>query len=243
MTADAPTTLPPPLRRWAAPIAVGLALALLSVVGGKALAGRLVEFTEWVRGLGSGAPIVFGLGYAVACVLLIPASFLTLAAGAIFGWARGAAVVFVAASAGATMAFLLARTLLRPRLERRFVADRRFLALSHQMAGRGRLVAFLLRLSPVFPFSLLNYALGLTRISLADYLIALIGILPGTLAYSYYGHVGGDLVALAAGQVAPPGDGGTTQTALRVVGVLATVVATAVVTRLAKRALKDAAPG
>ena len=173
--------------------------------------------------------------------LLIPASLLTLAAGAIFGWARGAAVVFVAASVGATLAFLLARTLLRPRLERHFAADQRFQALSQQMAGRGRLVAFLLRLSPVFPFSLLNYALGLTRISLADYLLALLGLLPGTLAYSYYGHVGGDLVALAAGQAAP-GGGGATQTALRVVGVLATVVATAVVTRLAKRALQPSSP-
>ena len=241
MAPDAPTTLRSPFRRWALPIAVGLALVLLSVVGGKALAGRLVEFTEWVRGLGSGAPVVFGLGYAIATVVLIPASFLTLAAGAVFGWARGAAVVFVAASVGATMAFLLARTLLRPRLERRFAADQRFLALSQQMAGRGRLVAFLLRLSPVFPFTLLNYALGLTRISLPDYLIALIGMIPGTLAYSYYGHVGGDLVALAAGQAAPSG-GGFTQTALRVVGVFATVAATAVVTGLAKRALNDKAP-
>ena len=105
------------------------------------------------------------------------------------------------------------------------------------MGEDGRRLVFLLRLSPVFPFGLLNYALGLTRVRFADYAIASVGMLPGTLLYVYSGKVVGDLAALAGGAPPPRGAGGTL---LLVVGLAATVVATALVTRIARRALAEA---
>ena len=101
---------------------------------------------------------------------------------------------------------------------------------------QGRRLVFLLRLSPVFPFNLLNYALGLTRVSLGDYLIASIGMLPATLLYVYYGKVLGD-VAAAAGGAAPERD--AAYYVLVALGLAATLAVTVIITRIARRALSE----
>ena len=98
---------------------------------------------------------------------------------------------------------------------------------------------FLLRLSPVFPFSFMNYAIGITRISFRDYLLASVGMLPGTVLYVYYGKLVGDVAALAGG-AAPERDAG--YYAILAIGLAATVAVTALVTRIARRALEEAAP-
>jgi uncharacterized membrane protein YdjX (TVP38/TMEM64 family) len=177
------------------------------------------------------------VGYAVAVVAFVPASLLTLAAGAIFGLAWGTVYVFVAASVGAAGAFLVARYLARGAVEKRLDGNERFAAVDRAVGEQGRKIVFLLRLSPVFPFNLLNYALGLTRVGFADYLIASIGMLPGTVLYVYSGKLAGDVAAVAGG--AGP-ERGPAETALLVVGLLATLVVTTFVTRIARRALAEA---
>jgi uncharacterized membrane protein YdjX (TVP38/TMEM64 family) len=181
--------------------------------------------------------VVFIVGYAVAVVGFVPASLLTLAAGAIFGLAAGTAYVFVAAMLGSCLAFLVARYVARRSVEARLAGNRRFTAIDRAVGLQGRRIVFLLRLSPAFPFNLLNYALGLTRVRFVDYAVAGFGMLPGTLLYVYSGKVVGDVAALAGG--ANAGDDGS-RTLLLVIGLIATAIVTVLVTRIARRALAEA---
>ena len=167
----------------------------------------------------------------------MPASLLTLAAGAIFGLAAGTAYVFVAAMLGSCLAFLVARYVARSSVEGRLAGDPRFAAIDKAVGAQGRRIVFLLRLSPAFPFNLLNYALGLTSVRFADYAIAGFGMLPGTLLYVYSGKVAGDVAALAGGAGS---EGGGAQTALLTVGLVATAIVTVLVTRIARKALAEA---
>ncbi len=214
----------------------GLLLAVLVVVARQA-GGYIPQFAMWIDGLGVWGPLVFAVGYAIATVAFVPGSLLTLAGGAVFGLGFGTVYVFIGASVGATASFLIARYFARSAIERKLAGNERFAAIDRAVGDQGRKIVFLLRLSPVFPFILLNYGLGLTKVRLADYIVACLGMLPGTLLYTYYGKVVGDVAALAAG-AAP--ERGAAQWALLGVGLLATVVVTTVVTRIAARALKEA---
>jgi len=138
------------------------------------------------------------------------------------------------------MAFLLARHGARAAIERRIEGDQRFAAIDRAVGAEGRKIVFLLRLSPVFPFNLLNYALGLTQVKTSDYVIASIGMLPGTLLYVYTGKVAGDVAAIAGGGA---GEKGAADWAVLVLGLLATAVVTVIVTRIARRALAAATDG
>jgi uncharacterized membrane protein YdjX (TVP38/TMEM64 family) len=197
----------------------------------------LPRFAAWVGTLGVWGPIVFVAVYAAAVVALVPGSLLTLAAGAIFGVVAGVAYVFVAATLGAAAAFLVSRYLARNAVERWIAGSPRFAAVDRAVAAEGRRIVFLLRLSPVFPFTLLNYALGLTRVGFVDYVVASLGMIPGTLLYVYYGKLAGDVAALAGGATAARGAGYWTVLG---VGLVATVFVTALVTRTARRALGEA---
>lgn len=224
------------------PIQVVLALAALLalVLVGRRAAGLVPEFAAWVNGLGPWGPVVFIAGYVVATVAFVPGSLLTLAAGAVFGITKGVALVFVGASLGASAAFLVARYVARSSIERRLAGNAKFAAIDRAIAGEGRKIVTLLRLSPVFPFNLLNYGLGLTQIRFTDYLLAMIGLLPGTILYVYSGKLVGDVAALAAGGGPPKGWG---YYAVLGLGLLATVAVTAVVTRTARRALGEVTDG
>ncbi len=208
------------------------ALVLLGRWGG----GYVPRFVEWVRSLGALGPVVFIVGYIVAAVAGIPGSLLTLAAGAIFGLAFGVVYVFIGATLGASAAFLVARYLARGIVEKRVGSNAKFQALDQAIAANGRKIVFLLRLSPVFPFSLLNYALGLSRVRFADYVIASVGMLPGTVLYVYYGKLAGDVATVAAGN-APARDAG--YYAMLGVGLIATIAVTTLITRVAARALRE----
>lgn len=218
---------------------VVLVLALL-VLGGRQLGTLLPGFAAWVDGLGVWGPVVFAVGYVVATVAFVPGSLLTLAAGAIFGLLEGTLLVLGSATAGAAAAFLVSRYLARGAVERRLAGNPRFAALDRAIGDQGRRIVFLLRLSPVFPFNLLNYALGLTRVRFRDFVAASVGMLPGTLLYVYYGKVAGDVARLAAGAGVERGAG---YYAVLGLGLAATVVVTTVVTRLARRALQEATDG
>ena len=216
---------------------IGVALLIGVVLVGRQAGRAIPQFAGYIAGLGTLGPLVFIAGYAVATVAFIPGSLLTLAAGAIFGLTRGVIFVFVAAVIGSTLAFLIARYVARGAIERRLAGNARFAAVDRAIAAQGRRIVFLLRLSPAFPFSLLNYALGLSRVSLRDYVIASVGMLPGTVLFVYYGKLAGDVAALAAGVQAPKGGG---YYAVLVLGLVATIVVTTIVTRTARRALRQA---
>ena len=210
-----------------------VALAVLIVIG-RRLGAYIPQFAEWVDSLGVWGPLVFILGYAVATVAFIPGSLLTLAAGAIFGLARGTLFVFIGAAIGSALAFLVARYLARSSIEHRLENRPRFAAIDKAVAKEGRKIVFLLRLSPIFPYNLLNYALGLTSVSFRDYVIASFGMLPGTFLYVYYGKAIGSLAAVAGGAEVEKGAG---YWIFLGAGLLATLVVTTFVTRIAGRAL------
>jgi uncharacterized membrane protein YdjX (TVP38/TMEM64 family) len=217
--------------------AVGLALLLLAA---RRAAALVPAFSAWVERLGTWGPIVFVVGYALGTVAFVPGSLLTLAAGAIFGLVKGTALVLVAATLGASAAFLIGRYLARGSVERRLAGNARFAALDRAVGAQGRRIVFLLRLSPVFPFTLLNYALGLTRVRFADYLVASIGMVPGTVLYVYSGTLVGDVARLATGG---PVRRGPASWVVSAIGLLATLAVTTLVARTARRALVEATDG
>jgi len=229
---DAPRRRAPGWLQWI----VAAAVIVTLVLAGRQLGGFVAEVARRIQGLGAWAPLAFMAAYALAAVALIPGSVLTLAGGAIFGLWRGTVIVFAGATLGACAAFLVARYLARGAVERRLVDYPRFAAVDRAVAREGRKIVFLLRLSPVFPFSLLNYALGLTRVRFADYAVASLGMLPGTVLYVYYGKVLGDVARIAGGVGVSRDAGYWTVLAL---GLLATVAVTFLVTRTAKRALNQ----
>ena len=195
----------------------------------EALGESLGRFRGWAWG-----PVV----YALAC-LVLPGSLITLAAGSLFGVVIGTAVVSLASVTGASLAFWLGRTLARGLVERRLAGNPRFRALDQAVAAGGFKIDLLTRLSPLFPFTLLNYAFGLTKVRFRDYVLASwIGMLPGTVMYVYLGSTVKELADAAAGHV----EGGPARLVLFFVGLAATVIVTVYVTRLARRALRQAVP-
>ena len=212
--------------------AIGVVLVL-----GRAAGGYVPQFAQWVDSLGFWGPVVFVLGYAAAAVAFVPGSILTLAAGAIFGIGKGVVLVFIAAVLGSSAAFLVSRYVARAAIERRLAGNPKFAAIDRAVGAQGRKIVFLLRLSPVFPFNLLNYGLGLTKVRFADYVLASLGMIPGTILFVYYGKLAGDVAALAGGAAVEKGAGYYT---VLLVGLVATVVVTTIVTRTARRALQEA---
>jgi len=216
------------------PVAIGLIVVLVLVVLFRALpvAAWLRDFQGWVQALGPAGYLLYAVVYAVCCVLFVPASVLTLGAGAIYGLGVGVGVVVLGATLGATLSFLLARTLLRGRIERMTRDNARFRALDRAIANQGAKIVLLVRLAPIFPFTYINYAFGLTGIATLPYVLAsLVGMLPGTFAYVYLG-------AAAAGAAA--GNVDTTRKLVQIVGAIAALVVTIFVARLATRAIREA---
>jgi uncharacterized membrane protein YdjX (TVP38/TMEM64 family) len=217
-----------------------LAAAAL-LLGGRSLIGPLHRFAAWVQDLGIWGPVVFILGYAAATVAFAPGAVLTLAAGALFGLVYGTVYTLAGATLGASLAFLVSRYVARRAVEHRIAANPRFQAIDRAVGREGFKIVALLRLSPVFPFNLLNYALGLTRVRFLDYFAASVAMLPGTLLYVYYGKAAGSLAAAFAGGGGPAAGGQSRAAswALLAVGLLATVAVTTYVTRLAGKALRQ----
>ena len=228
---------PHPDRRIPIGRILGGVVAIIALLAlGRQLGGYLPQFAEWVDGLGWWGPLIFMGGYIAATVAFVPGSVLTLAAGAIFGLVSGVVYVFVAATIGATAAFLVSRYIARRVIEERIQDCGRFAAIDRAIGREGLKIVVLLRLSPIFPFNLLNYALGLTSVGFGDYVLASLGMLPGTLLYVYYGKVAGDVAMLAGGASMR----GTAYYAVLVLGLVATIVVTTLVTRTARQALQEA---
>ena len=196
-------------------------------------------FLAWVQRIGPWGAVLLGAAYIPAALLFVPGSLLTLGAGFALGVGLGTVAVSIGSTLGASAAFLAGRTLARGFIEAKISHNPRFRAIDQAVKHEGFKIVLLTRLSPVFPFNLLNYAFGLTPVSLRDYFLASwLGMLPGTVMYVYLGSAAKNLADLAAGKV----EGGTGQQALFGVGLLATVAVTVAVTRVAKRALNVVVP-
>jgi len=189
----------------------------------------LTEFNQWVEEQGTWGLVWFGVVYVVCTILFVPGSILTLGAGAIYGPVWGTILISIASTTGAACAFLLGRYVARDQVQAWLQSKPQFAAIDGAIARKGGWIVFLLRLSPVFPFNLLNYALGLTGVRFWPYLLASwIGMLPGTIAYVLVGYAGKQALA------------GEQRLWYWVVAAGATLIVTVFITRLAARAIREA---
>ncbi len=217
--------------------AIAFLIALL--LFGREVAARLPAFVAWVHSLGPWGPLAFVLGYGVAALVLAPAVLLTLSAGALWGFSRGVLYASLGASFGAALAFLASRYVVRRYVEAYVDRHPRLAAIDRAVEAEGVRLVFLLRLSPLVPYVLLNYVLGISRVRFRDYMIGWTGQIPLVAAYVYAGKTAGDLATLASGAATPRG---ATYYWLLALGLLSTAVATALVTRAAARAVETRSP-
>jgi uncharacterized membrane protein YdjX (TVP38/TMEM64 family) len=217
---------------------VGLAVIVVLAIAAQQL--NLVQVLQnallQVRSLGAIGSIAFIGIYILATVLFLPGSILTLGGGALFGVILGSVYVFIGALIGSTLAFLIGRYLARNWIAQKIAENPKFKAVDEAIAREGFKIVLLTRLSPIFPFNLLNYALGITQVSLKDYLLGAIGMIPGTITYVYIGSLAGNLATLGGNQPANP-QSQTAQWVIRVIGFIATIAVTVYVTRIARNAL------
>ena len=223
-----------PLRVPWLKVALGLLL-----VAGVVILFRILPVNVWmkqfqlyVQGLGTSGYVLYVLAYIVCCVFFIPAIALTLGAGAIYGFAVGSVIVIVGGTLGATAAFLMARTIFRKKIEAMTAGNAKFRALDRAIAAEGAKIVFLVRLAPIFPFTWVNYAFGMTGISTMRYVVAtFFGIIPATLAFVWLS---------AAATAAASGSTSTLKTTINVAGVIVAIAVTTWVARIATQAIKRA---
>ena len=214
-------------------IGFGIVLGLL------ALAAFTLPVTEWLTSLiewidanRSISWLVFMLVYISFTVLLFPGSVLTLSAGFLFGLGFGFVLVSAASVVGACFAFLLGRYFARDWVADKIEGNAKFSALDNAVRDKGFVIVLLTRLSPVFPFSLLNYSLGITAVRFPNYALgSWLGMMPGTLLYVYLGSAAQNLTEVFSGEAASGSN------VLLYVGLAATLVLTILITRFATQAL------
>lgn len=196
----------------------------------------LIRGLDYSGNLGVAGAAIFILLYAVASVLLVPGSVLTLAAGFSWGVPWGTLIAWIAANLASNLSFLVGRYLARDWVARRTNDMPRFAAMDRAIARSGLRLVLLLRLSPIVPFNLLNYGLGITRVRFRDYALGgAIGMLPGTLLYVYIGSSLESLGQLATGNRP---SGGPAQTAFFWGGLIATLLCVVLLTRAARKELR-----
>ncbi|MHC4085395.1 MAG: TVP38/TMEM64 family protein [Planctomycetota bacterium] len=199
----------------------------------------LVKILEWTGQLGFWGPVFVIVLYIVACILFLPGSVLTLGIGFVFKLFIGTIAVSIGSTLGACAAFWIGRTFARGWITSKVAANERFAAIDDAVGRQGFKIVFLTRLSPIFPFNMLNYAFGLTNVSFGKYALASwIGMLPGTIMYVYFGATLRSLADAATGNV----ETGTAGKIFFWFGLAATIVVTVFVTRIARRALKQVVP-
>lgn len=216
---------------------LGGCLVTVLVIGATSLnlPGLIQTGLIWVDSLGFWGPVAFIGVYNLATILFVPGVLLTLGGGVLFGVILGSIYVFIATTLGATFAFLIGRYLSRGWVYRRVRNNIKFKAINQAVAEQGVKIVFLTRLSPIFPFNLLNYAFGITQVSLKDYLLGSLGMIPGTLMYVYLGSLAGNLAMLGSQQrVHTP-----LAWVFYTVGLIATIAVTILITQIARKALRQ----
>lgn len=196
------------------------------------LAPYLPEFTKWVGSLGVWGPLAFIAVYIIGVICLMPVFLLTIASGAVFGVTHAALYVMTASLTGALCSFLIARYLIRGKIIERISRDARLSAIDRAVGEDGRRLVFFLRLSPVVPFVLTNYALGATRVKLPDYLLGTLGMTPIVVSYAAFGKAAGATNTVT-------GESALSWPVLGV-GIVATVFLGWLIARIARRAIAEA---
>jgi uncharacterized membrane protein YdjX (TVP38/TMEM64 family) len=180
-----------------------------------------------VHGLGALAPVAFVAAYIVVTICMLPAFVLTMAGGAVFGVLEGSVLVFIGSTIGALIAFTLGRTILRDRVAEQVRKNETLTVIDRVIGEDGLKLMFLIRLSGMAPFVLTNYALGVTTVRPRDFVLAMLGMIPTIGAFAAFGAAG-----VKTGAEKP--------TWLIGIGIVATIVLTVTVTRIAKRAIREA---
>jgi uncharacterized membrane protein YdjX (TVP38/TMEM64 family) len=196
----------------------------------------MLDILNWIESLGYISGVAFIGIYILSTVAFLPASILTLGAGAVFGVIWGSLYVFVGATLGSIAAFLVGRYLARDWISKKIADNQNFAAIDQAVAHSGFKIVLLTRLSPLFPFNLLNYAFGITGVGLKDYAIASIGMLPATVMYVYIGSLAGDIARIGSDNQSPDP---TFQWAIRIIGLIATIAVTLYVTNIARKAIGE----
>lgn len=218
--------------------------AVAVVIGVLAAALTQLPLVRWVqaivddmRALGPAGAVAYVLVYAALATVSFPASVLTMGAGFAYGPVGGLLVASPASLLSAALSFWLAERFLRRRVERTIQASRRLRAIERAVSEQGFRVVFLIRLSPVVPFALTNYSLGVTRIRFWRYVGAsFLGMLPGAFLYSYLGST----LEVLTHAAAPDAEASTAKSVLFWTGLAATLAVTVLLTRAARRALDEA---
>jgi len=219
-------------------------ILLCAVIAGVIAAGVLLPVKdwlfaglEWTQGLGVWGPMFVVGFYIVACVAFLPGSVLTLGTGFIFKLLLGTITVSIGSTLGACAAFMIGRTFGRKWISKKADRNEKFSAIDNAIGQQGFKIVLLVRLSPVFPFNLLNYAFGLTKVSFAKYVLgSWIGMLPGTVMYVYFGAGLRSLADASGGKI----ETGVTGQIFFWGGLIATIAVTVFVTAVARKALKQA---
>ena len=199
----------------------------------------LQQALQSIQDLGPLGILAFILLYLIATVAFLPGSILTLGGGVVFGVIFGSIYVFIGAVLGSTLAFLIGRYLARDWVADKIARNPKFAAIDEAVGQEGFKIVFLTRLSPVFPFNLLNYAYGVTNVSLKDYVLGGLGMIPGTIMYVYIGSLAGSLATLGTGPATADPQAQLWQRILQIIGLIATVAVTLYVTRIARNALAE----
>jgi uncharacterized membrane protein YdjX (TVP38/TMEM64 family) len=177
---------------------------LMALIIGGAVSGigkHLARLKEWINDFGVWSPLIFILIYAAATVAAVPGSALTLIAGSIFGSVKGVLVVSIASTLGASLAFLVSRYVMRNSIVEWLSDNKKFQSLDRLTEQHGNIMVAFTRLVPLFPFNLLNYGFGLTKVPLMTYVLwSWMCMLPGTILYV----VGGDAISKALEEGKPP---------------------------------------
>ncbi len=198
----------------------------------------LLALLEWTALHREKAWALYVLTYVVATVCFLPASILTLAGGAIFGLAAGSVLVSIGSTLGAVAAFYVGRSFARDWISQRIAAWPRFRALDAALGRRGFLIVLLTRMSPAFPYFLLNYAYGVSSVRPRDYILgSWLGMMPATVAYVYLGTLAASIAQVVSGGASGASQPGMLRWVLLAFGIAATIAVTVVVTRLASREL------
>jgi uncharacterized membrane protein YdjX (TVP38/TMEM64 family) len=215
-------------RHWLLPLLVALLVAAALTLPLQQWLRAAIEWTAANREVAGAAFVAL---YIVATVCFVPGLPLTLAAGAIFGVVYGSVLVSIGSTLGATAAFFAGRTVARDWVRRRIAAWPKFVAVDRAVESRGFFVVLLTRLSPLFPFFLLNYAYGVTAAKPRDYVLgSWLGMMPATIAYVYAGSLAANVSQALAGEAQL----GSTGWLLLGLGLVATIAVTVLVTRVAR---------
>ncbi len=189
---------------------------------------------DWMAGLGPWGPVLFAAFYVVAALLFVPGSLLTASGGLLFGVLKGTCVVSIATWIAACIAFSISRYLARAWVVKKLEQHPRYRAVDEAVAAEGWKIVGLMRLSPVFPFNVLNCLFGVTKVSFKHYALATwVGMIPTLVLYTYIGSVAGSLANLGTSsrQRTP------LEWAFYGLGFLAVVILTCFLIRLSRRAL------